>query len=357
VIDRPEVERLATVRADVAVSVLLPLQRHAPGNNEDRLRLRHLVDAVDRCLREEHAATAVDVTAQLHAAVAEVDLAHPEDGLAVYATASEHHAHLLPFAVPERWVVDRSFATRDLLLGLQHTPRWRVVALSLTDVRVVDGVGVRAEECRAGGFPLHVEARGAGEAPHKDLPVHDDRPEAFRSTFRSADRALTELQRSDPRVLIVAGPERDLAYFDEVTANGEAITGRITGSHVGTAPADLAQLVAPVLVGHEARVRDHAVAALVEAVGKRKAATGTIEVWSAARQGRGHLLVVEADYSVPARVDGDDVELLDADELPRTYDDAVDEIAETVLRHGGDVVFVEAGRLDDYASIGMVLRY
>lgn len=355
-LDRHEIERLASVRAAPAVSVLLPLQRTAPGNNEDRLRLRNLVTEAERSLREQHD-RADAVLDQLGAAVAAVDLAHPEDGLALYATADEHTVHLLPFRVPERVVVDRSYATRDLLLGMQRTPRWRVVAISLTETRVVDGVGVRAAECTAGGFPMHIDARGQADTPQKDLPVHDDRPEAYRAAFRTVDRALTGLQRDDPRVLVMAGPERDLAYFDEVTAHGDAIAGRITGSHVTTSPAELARLVGPVLADHEQHVRDHAVAALVSAVGRRRAATGTVEVWNAARAGRGHLLVVEESYSVPARIAGDVLELLDTDDLPRTYDDAIDEIAEAVLRHGGDVVFTEDGRLDDFASIGMVLRY
>lgn len=356
-LQRAEVERLAAVRTDAAVSVLLPLQRQSPGNAEDRLRLRHLVEAAERTLREEHPRVAPAAIEQLSSAVAAVDLTHPEDGLAIYATPTEHAVHPLPFTVPERVVVDRSFATRDLLLGMQRTPRWRVVAISLAETRVVDGFGVRATERRDTGFPLRSEARGVADAPHKDLPVHDDRPEAFRAAFRAVDRALTELQRADPRVLVVAGPERDLAYFDEVTTHGDAIAGRITGSHTATGAAELARLVAPVLAGHEARVRDRAVASLVDAVGRRRAATGTVEVWNAARAGRGHLLVVEAEHSVPARIDGDDLELLDTDALPRSYDDAVDEIAEVVLRHGGDVVFVEAGRLDDYAGIALVLRY
>lgn len=356
-LQRSEIERLAAVRTETAVSVLLPLQRQSPGNNEDRLRLRHLVERAERSLREDHARHADAALGQLTAAVAAVDLTHPEDGLAIYATADTHTVHLLPFAVPERVVVDRSFATRELLLGMQRTPRWRVVALSLTETRVVDGFGVRAAECVTAGFPMHTDARGEADTPHKDRPVHDDRPEAFRAAFRAVDRALTELQRSDPRVLVVAGPERDLAYFDEVTAHADAIAGRVTGSHLTTNPAELARLIAPVLAQHEARLRDHAIAALVDAVGRRRAATGTIEVWNAARQGRGHLLVVEEGHTVPARIEGDDLELLDTDDLPRAYDDAIDEIAELVLRHGGEVVFVEADRLDDYASVGMVLRY
>jgi hypothetical protein len=275
----------------------------------------------------------------------------------ILATPDASQQHRVPFRVPARVVINQSFATRDLLNGLQRTFGYRVLVLSFTEARLYEGFGDRLSARTDRGFPVRPDVPLEQDAPHRDLPIHDERPEAYRLAFRVVDRALADVHRTDPRPIVLAGPERDLAYFDEVTVHGDAIIGRVHGSHLTTPPAELARLVQPVVEQAEARRRDDAIGALTDAIGRRRAATGVVEVWSAARQGRGHLLVVEDDYEVPVRVDGDDFELLDTDDLPPLYDDAVDEISETVLRHGGDVVFVPSGRLDDCAHIGLVLRY
>ena len=94
-------------------------------------------------------------------------------------------------------------------------------------------------------------------------------------------------------------------------------------------------------------------------VSQQRVAATVGEAWRKANEGRGKLLLVERDFHQPGRLDASGLLLLPADD-PTAQDvipDAVDEVIETVLNKGGEVVFVENGQLDAYQRIALVLRY
>ena len=76
-----------------------------------------------------------------------------------------------------------------------------------------------------------------------------------------------------------------------------------------------------------------------------------------AMDGRLEMVVVEDGYSVAARlVDGRLLPAADAT-APDVIDDAVDEVIEAVLRHGGGAVIVGDGQLAGFDRIAAVARY
>lgn len=362
-----DIDKLARAHAFPAVTILLPTQRERPGNPEDPLRLRHLVDrATERLLREHDRREVAPLVERLNSAAASVDFTHPGDGLAILATADQAHVFTVPFALPERVVVNETFATRDLLLGIHRTPRYRVLALSAKRSRLFEGSGQHLGEITRGGFPAEVEAPKEQDTPHKDLPIHESqRDEAYRFVFRAVDRALDEVHAPDPLPLVLVGVERDLAFFREVTRHGRFVAGQVTGNHVNSAPSTLASLVVPAVAEHFASRDALAVSEIVEAVGTGRAALGMEDVYARAVEGRGRRLVVEEDLRFPARVVDGRVTPVLGSEAPAAADavgladvvDAVDLAAEAVLATGGEVLFVRSGALAGQGRIGLLLRY
>jgi len=360
-----DLEKLVHTRAFPAVTILLPTQRERPGNPEDPLRLRHLVDrATKQLLKAYKRREIAPLVERLNAAAAEVDFMHPGAGLAVLATADETHVFAVPFELPERVVVNERFATRDLLVGTHRAPRFRVLVLSAKRCRLLNGSGTNLTENRRGAFPLEVEPPREQDTPRKDLPIHESQgEEAYRFIFRAVDRAVEEIDAADPRPLVLVGVARDLAFFREVTRHGRSIIGRIAGNHVSDSPAALSRLVAPAVTAHFAERDAHAVSDLLEAFGAERAAFGIDDVYALALAGRGRRLIVDADYRHPVHiVDGRPVAAEDPTTAPDGADgigviDAVDLIAEAVLTTGGEVLFVTSDPLAQRGGIGLLLRY
>jgi hypothetical protein len=358
VIERSDLDQLVATNASPAVTVLLSMRRMRPGNAEDPRRLRALVeDASHRVKRDWHGPDVEALLDRLARIENQVDWTHPVDALAIVVTAAALRVYALPFSVEDRVVVERTFAIRELVRAIDRSRRYRVLVLSGARARMLEGGATRFREVVKGRFPMHLEAPTEQDTPHRDLPIHDPHEGAHRFVFRAVDRALDEHIAGDSLPLVVVAVERDLAYFDDVTAHGRLIVGRIGHDHMHASEAELAALVAPVIERHFAQRRAETVDAIEQAAGRHRLERSVPEVWKAAATGRGGLLVVEDDYRFPARlVDG---VLVPRDEAKggEPLDDAVDHIIETILRHGGEAVLVEPGELREYGPLALALRY
>jgi hypothetical protein len=357
--NRADVEKLQQTHATPAVSILAPTHRHDPGSSEDSIRLRSLVHrARDRLLGTYPKRDVAPVIDQLEDAVTGLDLNHPLDAVALFATRDTTHVFKLPFPVHEQVVVDETFATRDLVRGLARTPRYRVLALAEKPARLFEATGEALVEVRTGGFPIQVEG-GRGEPLESGgYPVHTSHSdEQHRHFFRRVDRALGVASAEEPLPVFVVGVERDLSYFDEVTQHRHSIAARIPGGHERTPSAGLATVVAPAVRRYFDERRSAVLARLIEGIGTQRTALGIDAVWRAAHEGRGDTLLVEEDYFAgPSRPVGGRLQPATTDDAD-VLDDPVDEIVEAVLAHHGEVVFMERHALAEYGRIGLITRY
>ena len=357
--NRADIEKLQQIHAFPAVSILAPTHRHEPGTSEDSIRLRNLMNrAQHRLLGMYPRREVAPIIDRLEQALATLDLNRPLDAVALFATRDTTQVFKLPFPVREQVVVDETFATRDLVRGLARLPRYQVLVLAEKPARLFEGTGDELVEVRAGGFPVEVEGSRGEPLESGGYPVHTSRSdEQQRQFFRRVDRALGTANAEEPLPVFVLGVARDLGYFDQVTAHHDRIAARVAGGHERTPPGELATVVEPAVRRFFDEGRSAALTRLIEAIGTRRAALGIDEVWRAAHEGRGDMLLVEDDYFAgPSSLVGGRLQPAATDD-PDVLDDPVDEIVEAVLAHHGDVVFLERHALAEYGRIGLITRY
>jgi hypothetical protein len=350
------VEQLAQLRGAPAVSILCPLDTLRPGNPPDPGVLRELRDRAAALVRGAVSGSAAStLISRIDDAISAVDLAHPTPGVALFVSSDVTHIISLDSPVEPQVVVGERFASLGVLAALARRRRARVVVLSQTVTRCIDLTGGNTYERLDFGFPVEIQPPVETDAPHRDFPLDEhEHAEAAKYVFRSVDRALEALQHHDRRPLVLLGAERDLAYFDEITGQRANVIGRLHGDYERDTAAAIADLVQQVLDAHELEQQAHACAQVREVIGTR-AVAGIADVWSAARAGRGHQLLVENDFSYSARSAGDTLEPApreDADAF-----DAVEDTVEEVVRHGGEVVVVRSDSLRDLDRIALVTRY
>ncbi|MGW1747448.1 baeRF3 domain-containing protein [Streptomyces sp. NPDC002092] len=349
-------------RAYPAVSVLTPTHRREPENAQDPVRLRNVVAEAKKQLESDPAVTRErrsEVVRQLDQALQEVDLAHAEDGLVIFAAPGEHQVWSLARTVPERVVLADTFLTRSLVSAhAAERPFW-VLSVSSDRVTLWSGGTDRVTEDRAGGFPMTrrpVNFDAERQERIGDMPS-TFRDEDTRHFLREADAAMGMVLRERPRPLYVTGEQAALSAMDEVgSVTKEAVHVPHGGLAHGT-PDAVWQAVRP-KVAAEARRSTEAVARELESARGRKAfAAGVDEVWQSAREGRVRLLAVEENYRVTVR------DVLDGHLIPAesgdldSREDIVDEIVEQCLETGADVRFVPDGTLGDAHGIAGILRY
>ena len=344
-----------------AVSVLTPTHRRDPLSTEDAVRLRTMVAEAKKRLESDPAVPRdrrADVAAQLDRALAEVDLAHAEDGLVIFAAQGEHQVWSLPRAVPERVVLADTFLTRNLVAARAAEQPYWALAVAADRVSLWSGDPERAVEAAREGFPLTRDLEPQDverEERVGDVPS-TFRDEATRQFLREAHEKLRVLLAAEPRPLYVLGASEALGLLEEL---GPPAPDTVTVPHGGLADGPAAAVhaaVEPARAAREADAVSKLLADLDAARGRREFAGGIDEVWRAAKEGRARLVAVEDDFRTVVREEGEHLEPAEAGD-PGARDDMVDEIVERALDTGAEVRFVPGGTLDGRDHIAAVLRY
>ncbi|MDZ7289432.1 MAG: hypothetical protein ONB44_21855 [candidate division KSB1 bacterium] len=360
--NRNDIQFLQSLRGYPALSILTPTHRHFPDNRQDPIRVKNLVkQASERLLAEFSKREAEPLLSRLDALSAEIDYNYTLDGLALFVNRDLARKFYLPFPVKERVVVDQTFATRDLVHALNRSLRYWVLALSEQITRLYEGWHDMLIEVTASGFPMTYEGPGVTEPMPGGFGISKSayRDERHRQYFRQVDAAFGRIAAIDSKPLILTGVDRNQAFFNEVSVNKSLIVATLTGSHDKTPAHELAKLVWPLMQEHLARQSREVLQELEAAIKAAKYVSGIDAAWRMAQEGRGAVLLVEEDFHYPARVDVSGLRLTPVTELvgPEVFDDAVDELIETVLGKGGRIVFVENGALAAHQRLAMILRY
>ncbi|MFG2640466.1 chemotaxis protein [Streptomyces sp. NPDC048370] len=353
--------KLRQPRPYPAVSLLMPTHRREPDNAQDPVRLRNLVARAGELLEQDPAVTRerrLDVLSQLEQALAEVDLAHAEDGLVIYAAPGEHHVWSVARTVPERVVLADTFLTRNLVAAQAAEQPFWALAVAADRVSLWDGEAERVTESRENGFPL-TRSLEDPDAERKerigDLPS-TFQDEQTRQFLRDAHEAMRVVLSSSPRPLYLIGDAPALALLEDMGPLGKDATAVRSGGLAGGPAADVWRTLQPLRAAQVEADTAAVVADLDGAQGRREFAGGLDEVWLAAKEGRVRLLAVEEHYRAVVRDYGDHLEPAEPADLD-ARDDIVDEVVEQALGTGAGVRFVPDGTLADSRRIAAVLRY
>lgn len=346
-----------------AVSILMPTHRREPDNAQDPVRLRNLVaEAKERLQADPEVSRAdrIDVTGRLDKALAEVDLVHAEDGLAILAAPGEHRIWTFARTAPARVVLSDTFLTRNLVSAqAAERPYW-VLAVAADRAVLWGGNPERVTEDRAHGLPL---TRALLDNPDPERRERiGDTPSTFRDeetkTFlRQADTAIGRVLAADPRPLYVVGDAPALALLDAAGPIAKEATAQVP--HGGLAQADVEtvrKVVGPAVRAHAEQETADALARLDKARGRSSYAAGLDEVWQAVGEGRIAFLVVEENHRATVRDAGEHLVPAEAGEAG-AREDVVDEVIERALDTGARVAFVPDGTLTDARGIAADLRY
>jgi hypothetical protein len=292
--------------------------------------------------------------------VAQIDYRRTLEGLALFVNRDFARKFYLPFSVKEKVLVDETFAVRDLVFALNHSPRYWVLVLSRKGARLYDGFRDTLIEVTTDGFPVTQKVSPAKPLQSGfGLDRSKHRHGRHRQFLRQVDGVFNQMTADDPLPLVVMGTKRSLAYFNEVSTSKALIVAALTGQYDRTPVKKLADLVWPLIKAHLDRQKKRALEELEAAIGAQRYVSGIGEVWRLAQEGRAATLLVEEHFHYPAQVDSSGLHLKAAEDptAPDAFDDAVDELIQVVLAKNGQVVFVDNEALQAHQRVAVILRY
>ncbi len=342
-----------------SISIFMPTQRKYPESRQNKINVKTLAARIKEQLSGEFDKNRADeIMSRVDTAIEEIDFEHPGSGLAVFVSDDVAKSYNLPFAVKERVVVDKTFETRELVYTYNRSNPYYVIVLDEKLIKIYSGSLQKLSPVKHPKLPLESPVAQGPDITGR-AAENEDR---LKNYFREADHILRELVLGEKIPFIVTGTEKEIAYYKEVTSLSELTLGTVHGSYSKCPLPELAERVWPALKAGYYKEQEKVLLEADKAEGAKRLAAGIEKVWQTAQEGRGMKLLVEAGYEYPERVYS--AKEFQAGVYPakpgengEVLDDAVDDVIETVLAAGGEVIFFEDGRLESYNRIAMILRY
>ena len=357
------------------ISLYQPTHRANPDKLQDPIRYKNLVRDAERSLREKYSGREVRPLLEPFQALAG-DYhfwTHQRDGLAVLAAAGTFEVFQLQRPVKELVVVADSFHLKPLLRMVQSADRYQVLCLDRHEAKLFEGNRDALDEVDVGDMPATITAalgeqltdpqRGVaynaqpavfhGQGAKKD-EVDKDRDRFFQVIDREV---LARFSRPSGLPLILAALPEYHAEFRWVSHNPFLQPDGVAKHPGSLSPEQLRvevwQVVEPKYLARLARLtEDHRTAAA-----RGLAASDLNDVAQAAAAARIGILLIEADREIPGRFDLATGEVRPDRLADPEVDDLIDDLAEAVLRTGGEVVVVPAGRMPTDTGLAATFRH
>ncbi|GHA19768.1 baeRF3 domain-containing protein [Oceanisphaera arctica] len=372
---------LASFQGRPCLSLYQPTHRRHPDNQQDPIRFRHLVKAMETSLRQQHAADAVQALVEPFEAVAQDHdfWNHTLDGLAVLSAPGLFRVFLLQRPVTELAVVADSFHTKPLRRWLQSVERYQVLALSLHQVQLFDGdrnaldaVALAADVPRTMTEALgdertepHTTVSSYGGTGGGHMAMHhgqggrkDEIDEDAERFFRAVDRAVLE-HHSRPSglpLMLAALPEHH-HLFRQVSHNPLLMASGLMVDPQGLTQDELQQrawdVAAPQQAAQQAAWSDAYAAAAAKGLGSEDLS----QVAHAAVAGRVATLLIEAERQVAGRIDGATGRIDPAELDNPRVDDVLDDLGALVEKLGGEVHVLSAERMPSRTGVAASFRH
>lgn len=350
-------QKLLSAQGEGCVTIIAPTHRIKTGIRQDELAVKNLVrEAEERLLGLFDKNFAQQIMDNLHKVIASIDFSHNLDALMIFASPAIAEYITLPTEVRARVVIDKTFATRDLIRAISELPSYYVLVLTRKLARLIYAAGDKVVEEAGSPFPIENQDY---ERLRSQLPPDRVTASAVEGFFHEVDKAVASVLKHRPRPLIVAAATRNFSLYEKISSHKDLIVGSIPlKSDTQRAHAVVSEAW-PVAVRMLQEYNKGRLKELEEAISAGRFLNDYTEVWEALTSGRGRVLFVKKGFHQPAAFVSGRVALIEkaVKDAKGVVEDIIDEMIEQVLAHSGEVVYISGPELDRFNGIALITRY
>lgn len=358
---REKIQKLAQVKDNPSVSISINTHRTHPDNLQDAIVLKNaLKEAEERILNDFDKKDITTLLEKINQVENEVDVNQNLESLHIFL--SENHQEIIRSSVeiPEnRVAVDDHFLIRPLLKTTAKTQEYLILFLSQDNTRLFEAVNDSiVEEIKNDDFPFGEnpnivvgnEAKSDGKKVDAIIKEH----------FNVVDKALLEVHHQTGLNCVVITTENNYSLLLEVANKPDVYKGYAVADYNNSKPHQLAESAWPLIQDMMKEHKLQKIEEVKEAIGNGMVLTELQDIYKAAIDGRGEVLIVHEDFSKPVRMtDERSFEVVDEEQLnePDVIDDITTNIAWEVISKNGDVVFTTQEEIKDLGDIVLKTRY
>ena len=350
---------LGAERNTPCVSISLNTHRSRPNTEQDKILLKNLLkEAHDRVSKEYDKKTVANLLKKIDSVRERIDINANLDSLHIFLSNDTEEIVRSPWeASNNRVSISTQFAIRPLIKAYNRSEPYLIMVLSQKQVILYEAVndGI-IQEVKNEDFPL-TENIPATLYPEKlgDAKYVDD---LTRNFFNRIDKGLVKVNQATDLNCVVVTTEDNYNKLMQVADKPNIYHGYVSVNTLKLAPHQVVKETWKFVEKLQSKRRGEAIEEVKKAISQGNVLTDLQEIYRAAIDGRGDLLVVHQNFrqSVVMNDDGS-FELVDDPSTPGAIDDITSKIAWEVISKKGRAIFTEQEELKDLGEIVLKTRY
>ena len=385
IFSRDTLAELVDVRCSQTASIFLPTHRAGPDSRpfatEDVIRWKNLVrEAEDRLHATKMPAR--EIGALLEPAWMLLDDSlfwqHQSDGLAAFAAPGLFRTLRLPMRLDELVVVAPRLHVKPILPLLEGDGRFRILALSQNQVRLIEATRDAASEVDLATAPRSLQDALRFEDPEALLQSHtagsraggrrtavfhgqgvgaDDSKDNVLRFCQQVNHGLAPVLKAGSSPLVLAAVESIAAIYRQANTYPHLLEAIVPGNPEGLSARELQARARPLVEPSMRRSRDAAVGRYHQLRGTAKATHDLVEALRATADGRMEALFVPIGVQHWGRFD-DGTREAELHETPQAGDeDLLNALAVRTLLDGGTVYAVPPDEMPEGGTVAGLFRY
>lgn len=351
--------KLASERNNPCVSISMGTHRTHPANAQDAIGLKNLIkEAQDRVIAEFGKRPVSELLEKLEHLDKAVDINYNLDSLHIFLSNTTQEIVRSPWPVAQNMVqIADHFAIRPLIKAFNRTETYLILLLSQSGVKLFEAIndGI-VEEVRNDDFPFKETTHYSTSHDKSTDSKHLDN--LVREYLNTVDKAVQRVHRDSGMQCVVICTEDNFSRLMQVADKPSAYYGYVSINYNDTANHTIAADAWELVQSLQQQRRSEAIQEMQQAVGVGNVLTDLAEIYRAAKEGRGDLLITRNDYSQAVKMtDEFAFDLVEDVTTPDVTDDIVSEIAWEVMSKKGRAIFTDQDEITAIGKIALKVRY
>jgi hypothetical protein len=341
------------------VTIMLNTHRTSPDNKKDSLTLKNLIkEAEERLLADEEKKEAQQLVKHLRDLEVKIDHNHNLESLALFVNEDIAKYTRLPISVKDRVVVDRTFATRELIRALHEETNYYVLLISQQKSRLIEAFNGKVIREIDEPFPIeNSQLYSTNKAEASDAKRQRNLLAEF---FNRVDKEVNEVRKTNPLPVLICTDQSNYHEYLKIADQKQSFFDTYLNKNrldekAHHIVAEAWKVVKDYNTGqNNARKTD-----LEKAVGEGNFLSNVNDIRRALLEGRIQTLFVEQGVFQPGIMSGESIIIVPEEDRSKkeVVDDIYDELIEMNLNYGGNTVFLPKGNLKDFNGFGAITRY
>jgi hypothetical protein len=356
---REKLEKLASEKSSPCVTISMNTNRSYPDNQKDSIVLRTLLEeAKERVIKEFGKQPVIELIEKINHLESEIDVNYNLDSLHIFLSNSTKEIVKSTWPTMHDVVhVSESFAVKPLIKMFNRTVEYLILILNQSGVRLLlasnDGI---VGEIKNDDFPF---ANAANELADTEAISDAKQTEnQAREFFNKIDKAVVRVNNKTDMKCVVISTSDNYNRFLKIADKPSVYLGWTNLSQDNKASSSVAKDAWKIVSVQQELGRAEDIKEMQEAVGKGNVITELSEIYRAAIEGRGDLLIVNDNFHQAVRVtDEFSLDLVTDVTLADVIDDITSDIAWNVISKKGRAIFTTQEELKSLGDIALKVRY